>query len=77
MYLIYKTDTWHSYASRNLIGCTIFPNVVIDICEQQAKKEGETIDTEQLFNLKTYMQTQGYTGEGEFHYEEIETDVLL
>jgi hypothetical protein len=77
MYLIYKTDTWHSYASRDLIGVATRQSIAIKICKEQAKKEGCKIDKEQLFNLNNIKQTQGYEGEGEFHYEEVETNKLI
>ncbi len=77
MYLIYKADNFHSYASRDLIGCTSNPKMVIEICQQEAKKENHKLSKDDLFNLNTYQQTQGYSGEGEFNYEAIETDVLL
>jgi len=77
MYLIYKTDAWHSYASRDIIGIASSPKIVTAICKQQAKKEGSKITKEQLWNLKNIQQTQDYKGEGEFQFEEIQTDILL
>ncbi len=75
--LIYKTDNWHSYPSRDVIGAATDKRKAINICQLQAKKEGEVITTDQIYNLGTIMQTQGYSGEGEFVWEEIETDTLL
>lgn len=77
MYLVYKTDAHHSYASRDIIGvCTSHANC-IKICRAQAKKEGEKIDQDQLFNLNNIKQTQGYSGSGEFQFEEFKTNILL
>lgn len=77
MYLVYKTDCHHSYASRDIIGvCTSKLNA-IKICKSQAKKDGVRIDSDQLFNLNNISQTQGYEGPGEFHFEEFKTNVLL
>lgn len=77
MYLVYKTDVWHSYASRDIIGVCTSQSSAINICNQQAEKEGEEIDKDQSFNLVTISQTQGYSGDGEFQIEEFETDKLL
>ena len=77
IYLVYKTDGWHSYASRDLIGVVTSKEKVIKICKQQAKKEGEIISKDQLFNLNNISQTQGYSGEGEFDFEEVEKNILL
>lgn len=77
MFLVYKTDNWHSYRSRDLIGvCTSF-NIAFKICLQQAKKEGEKISEDDIYNLRNIKQTQDYTGEGEFVIEEIDKNILL
>lgn len=82
--LIYKTDAWHSYASRDLIACTtaqpawdLTMSRIVALCKLQAKKEGEKLNEDDLYNIKHIRQTQGYSGEGEFVWEEIETDALL
>lgn len=77
MYLVYKTDAHHSYASRDIIGCTRVPSVAIQICCDQAKKEGSELTVADMYNLNNIKQTQGYDGDGEFQYEWIEEDVLL
>ena len=78
MYLIYKTDANHSYASRDLIACTNKNELAcIKLCEEQAKKEGYELDEDQFYNLAQLQQTQGYAGEGEFQYEFMKQDVLL
>lgn len=76
-FLLYKTDSRHSYASRDLIGVATSKEKVIALCKQQAKKEGEKFDSDQLFNLNNISQTQGYSGHGEFHFEEVKTNILL
>lgn len=76
MFIVYKTDSWHSYASRDIIGVATSPAIAVSICKAQAKKEGRAIDKDQLFNLKNLKQTQGYS-EGEFQFEPVETDTLL
>ena len=39
VYIVYKTDAYHSYASRDVIGIATELIIAIDICKQQAKKE--------------------------------------
>jgi hypothetical protein len=77
IYLVYKTDANHSYASRDIIGVATNKQDAIFLCYQQAQKEGETIDQEQLHNLENLKQTQGYSGKGEFDFETVKTNTLL
>lgn len=77
VYLVYKTDRQHTYASRDLIGIATTKAISVRICKEQAKKEGESITEEQLFNLNNIKQTQGYSGSGEFQFEELSTNILL
>jgi hypothetical protein len=62
LFIVYKTDTWHSYNSRDIIGVATTLSNVYKICKAQAKKEGVKLDREQLFNLSNIKQTQGYSG---------------
>lgn len=77
IFIVYKTDYWHSYASRDMIGASASKNGAIELCNQRAKKEHAKIDEDQLFNLRNISQTQGYSGEGEFDIDEIALDTLL
>ena len=77
VFLVYKTDTHHSYASRDIIGVATNQTEAIEICKAQAQKEGRKISDEQLWNLGSMKQTQGYQGEGEFQFETVKTDTLL
>ena len=77
IFIVYKTDSWHSYASRDLIGLCTSIDSAIDLCKSKAKKESTRIDNDQLFNLRNIKQTQGYKGDGEFVIEPSETDILI
>lgn len=77
MYLIYKTDNQHSFNSRDVIGIVEEESKVLGICQLQAKKEEFVITGEQIFNLSNYKQTQGYVGDGEFVYENVNINELL
>ena len=75
--VVYKTNSWHSYASRDLIGIASDMHKAIQICKSQAKKEACKISKEQLFNLKNIKQTQGYSGEGEMLLEVVQVNTLV
>ena len=77
LFPVYKTDNWHSYASRDMIGIATTFNGAIKLCKLQAKKEGESLDEDQMYNLQNLKQTQGYSGSGEFHFEEVDANKLL
>jgi hypothetical protein len=75
--VVYKTDTHHSYASRDIIGLATTFNKGILLCHAQASKEGSKIGKEQLHNLTHLKQTQGYKGPGEFQMEWLNVNTLL
>ena len=82
--ILYKTDNWHSYGSRDMIAiCTgemkpveLVVNEAVQLVKEQAEKEGETISSDDEYNLRNIKQTQGYKGEGEFDYEIYNQDEL-
>lgn len=77
-FICYKTDNWHSYNSRDLIGVATDMGEALCLCQLQAQKEGFTLShDEDLPFLKENNQTQGYKGEGEFVIEPVDTNVLL
>jgi hypothetical protein len=41
-------------------------SIAVKMCKAQAKKEGEKLTSDQLYNLNNIHQTQGYSGEGSF-----------
>jgi hypothetical protein len=76
-FLVYKTDNWHNFNSRNIIAVATNQKNAIALCKRQAAKEHQKIDRDQIFNLENYKQTQGYSGDGEFHFEEVPKNTLL
>jgi hypothetical protein len=75
--LVYKTDSHHSYHSREIIGVATSNEEAISICVNQSRRDDEEFDGEQMYNLRNIKQTQDYSGEGEFQYEEVKTNTLL
>jgi len=77
VFIIYKTDDQHSNSSKELICvATDFESALI-FSEIQSLNEGHRLDRDQIFNLKTIKQTQGYLGEGEFVIEKVKTNMLF
>lgn len=79
VYAVYKTDVHHSYASRDLIGIGTNFLYAFYLVLEKSKKEGFPIErtSDQWYNLENIKQTQGYEGDGEFHIEPLETDILF
>ena len=77
LYLVYKTDVWHTYPSRVLIGAGTDIHAAIQICTESASKEGKALNSTDLYHLTTIFQTQDYTGEGEFIIDKITINKLL
>lgn len=77
VFIVYKTDSNHSYASRDTIGVATTKKKAISLCKAKAQKEGEGLDEDQLFNLENISQTQGYSGSGEFHFESLPTNTII
>lgn len=76
VYLVYKTDVWHTYGSMELIAVCTSQENVIKIVKQAAQLKGKKINQEQLELLSRIKQTQGYSGDTEFVVEEYFTDTL-
>lgn len=77
MYLVYTTDSHHSYGSRDLIGACTSLKSVMGIIKKKAVIEGVKLDEDDYHCLNNYKQTQGLKANFEFDYEEIETNKLL
>lgn len=77
IFLVYKTDDWHSHASKDLIGVGTTLLRAINLCKQQAKMEDKRLDSDQLSNLNNMRQTQGYEGKGEFHIDPVTPNSLV
>ena len=75
-YLVYSTDAWHSYASRDIIGvCTTFANCMKVIRADIKRNDYEKLSDDDKWNLENIKQTQGR--EYNYFIEEVEKNVLL
>lgn len=77
IYLVYKTDNLHSFASRDVIGVCGDRTVCMYVIVQKAEKEGEELSLDQKHNIAELNQTQGYSGDGEFVIEQVMMNTLL
>ena len=76
-FIVFTCDTWHTHASKSIIGVGSSLNNAIKIIKQKAEREGEKISEDDLYLLNTIKQTQNYEGEGEFIIEVYEQNTLI
>ena len=79
VWLVYKTDAWHSYNSRDIIAICTNKSIAIELAKDDAKKHGEKITKPQLWNLRNILQTQGHVENSDFEYqlEKLELNTLF
>ena len=77
MIIIYKTDNWHSDASKDVVAVATTLEKAIRLIKKQVQLEEEIIPQSSLKFLRDTYQTQGYEGEGEFLLEDVEVDELI
>lgn len=77
IYLVYKTDAWHTIGSRLLIACCDNKKKAIRLIKKLADSEDEKLSEDDIYNLEKINQTQGYKGNGEFVIDEVEKNVLI
>lgn len=77
VFIVYKTDNHHTYASMDLLGASGTMPGAIKLVLEQTKKEDEQLSDDDMRNLRNIMQTQGYQGYGEFVIVKLKMDELL
>ena len=76
IYLVYTTDAWNSYSSRELIGvCTTLANCMKVIRADVSEGEKEKLSEDDKKMLERYRQTQGR--EENYDIEEVNKNILL
>jgi len=76
--LVYRTDVWHTYKSRDLIGVCTDRDNALEVIIQAVEEEGiPPLSEEQIDLLNRLGQTQDYHGEGEFQTEQYELNTIL
>lgn len=76
-YLMYKCDVWHYIESYDLIAVCNNAQTCIGLAKQYAKDKNEPMNEECIAFFEEHLQTQHYTGEGEFIIEKQPLNVLL
>ncbi|MFT3946170.1 MAG: hypothetical protein QM763_04275 [Agriterribacter sp.] len=77
MFILYRTDVWHTYKSRDLIAVCTTQKHLIKICKTIAQNDNTKLSEDDMYCLNYLKQTQGYTGTGELVYEEIKQNTIL
>lgn len=79
IYLVYITDTWLSYSSRDIIGVCTSEVQAVKIVKAHAKKEGVKLSADDLYNLSWIRQTQGTHEDWDWNYyiEPVEKNTLI
>lgn len=75
IYIVYETDAWLSYSSRDLIGVCTTHHKAVNIAKMHAKKHSKRLSRDDKSNLENISQTQGL--EYNYYIEEVQTDKLL
>jgi hypothetical protein len=76
--LVFRTDMWHSYESRDLIGVCTDRVKAFEVIKQAVEEEGiPPLSEEQIDLLNRLGQTQDYHGKGEFYTEIYDINTLL
>lgn len=75
IYIVYETDAWLSYSSRDLIGVGTTHHKAVNIAKMHAKKHSKRLNRDDKFNLENISQTQGL--DYNYYIEEVQTDKLL
>jgi hypothetical protein len=63
---VFTCDANHTMASTRLVAIADSLDNAIELCRQSAKKQGESLNADDVRNLQTIKQTQGFLGHGEF-----------
>lgn len=77
IFLVWSTDNHHTQHSKELLGVCTSKFTAINLIQDVAKEEDETISQDDLYNLENINQTQNYEGYGEFTIEEQPLDTIL
>lgn len=75
VFILYKTDAWHR--NQEILGVFRTISDAMEGIKEVVIQEGENLSDDDLYNLDTIRQTQGYSGFGEFVVEEVELNKIL
>lgn len=77
MFVLFKTDNWHSTANRELLGVATTKNNLIKLAREVAEKDEEEFTDEHDTQLRELLQTQGYGYYNEFLAVEVKINELI
>ncbi len=75
--IVYKSDNFHSLASRDVIGIATNEREAMKIIKKEMEEDGEKLTDDCEHQLHSMQQTQGYSGDGEFSFTEFNVNQLI
>lgn len=76
IYIVYSTDAWLSFRSRDVIGiCNSIKNCVKVVQSCIKRRSYSSLSKDDKWNLENILQTQGR--ENNFHIEEVQINELI
>lgn len=71
VFITYRTDDWHSIASREMIGIYSTKRKAIQAIKKDAKMQDEELEDDDIYMLNNYNQTQSRNAGNEYEIEQI------
>ena len=71
VFITYRTDDWHSIASREMIGIYSTKRKAMQAIKKDAKMQDEELEDDDICMLNNYNQTQSRNAGNEYEIEQI------
>ena len=71
VFIIYRTDVWHSIASREMIGIYSTKRKAIQAIKKDAEMQDEELEDDDIYMLNNYNQTQSRNVGNEYEIEQV------
>lgn len=71
VFITYRTDDWHSIASREMIGIYSTKRKAMQAIKKDAKMQDEELEDDDIYMLNNYNQTQSRNAGNEYEIEQI------
>lgn len=71
VFITYRTDDWHSIASREMIGIYSTKRKAMQAIKKDAKIQDEELEDDDIYMLNNYNQTQSRNAGNEYEIEQI------
>lgn len=71
VFIIYRSDVWHSIASREMIGIYSTKRKAIQAIKKDAEMQDEELEDDDIYMLNNYNQTQSRNVGNEYEIEQV------